>query len=281
MQEFQKNKIGVGVITYNRSDYFSRTINSIPLDKIDVLVAVNDGTPYEKNFYKGVDKVIQHEKNSGVAVAKNNALKYLLDQKCEHIFLLEDDMLILNDNCFEKYIQASKLSGLLHFNYGPGSPFNRKQTIKQFDLHNRHLLNQTSEPNPKLTVNYSKEVSVVFYEHTVAMFSYFHFNVLKEVGLIDEQFYNAWEHVDHTYQIHRHGYHTPFWWFADVKDSDSLLAPQEGAIDNSSIADKGNKWIENVQKGAELYKKKNGYFPAQTPLTSQEDVLNFLKKIKK
>jgi hypothetical protein len=41
-------------------------------------------------------------------------------------------MLILDKNIFNKYIEAYKLSGIHHFNYGPGSPFNRKQDI-QFD----------------------------------------------------------------------------------------------------------------------------------------------------
>lgn len=281
MENYKKNKIGVGVITYKRSDYFRRTISSLPLKKIDLLIAVNDGTPYEEEAYNNIHHVIQHEKNSGVAVAKNSALKYLLKEGCEHIFILEDDMQILREDCFEKYIEASKESNILHFNYGPGSPFNLKQKVKNFDLHNRHLLDQASEPNPKLTINYTHDIGVVLYEHTVAMFSYFHRSVLEKVGLIDEQFYNAWEHVDHTYQIYKAGHHPPFWWFADVKDSHLLLKPQDGAIDNSSIADKGNKWIENVQKGAELYKNKNGHYPAQTKLENQTFVIDFLKKLKK
>jgi cysteine synthase len=61
---------------------------------------------------------------------------------------------------------AHKASGIHHFNYGPGSPFNRKQTIQNFDLHNRHLLDQYTEPNPKLVVDYGK-AKVSLFEHTI------------------------------------------------------------------------------------------------------------------
>ena len=78
------------------------------------------------------------------------------------------------------------------------------------------------------------------------MFSFFTREVLEKVGYIDEQFYNAWEHVDHTYRIALAGYHPPFWWFADIADSEKYLEEAPGAIDNSSIADKKEQW-HNIQ----------------------------------
>ena len=149
---------------------------------------------------------------------------------------IEDDMIILDSSVFSKYIEAYKVSGIHHFNYGPGSPFNRKQDI-QFDLHNRHLLKQDSEPKPKMILDY-KTVKVSLFEHTVAMFSFFTREVLDKVGLFDDAFYNAWEHVDHTYRIIKAGYHPPFWWFADLHNSHEYITEAPGAIDNSSIANK-------------------------------------------
>ena len=52
---------------------------------------------------------------------------------CDYIFIIEDDMLIKKPDVFNKYIEAYQATGIHHFNYGPGSPFNRKQKI-QFDL---------------------------------------------------------------------------------------------------------------------------------------------------
>lgn len=270
--------IGVGIITCNRPDYLRNLLNTIPHDRIDELVVINDGKPVA-NFDFPIEKWIDNPVNLGVGKSKNKAMKHLYDKGCDYIFIIEDDMLIKDASVFDKYIEACKKSGIQHFNYGPGSPFNRKQNI-EFDLHNRHLLDQHSELNPKLVVEYDKNTKVVLYEHSVAMFSFFTRNVIEKVGYIDEEYYNAWEHVDHTYRIIKAGYHPPFWWFADIADSDKYLCEAPGAIDNSSIANKSDQWLKNVTEGREIYKRKHGHYPNQPPYVTKEEVVQCLKKIK-
>jgi GT2 family glycosyltransferase len=280
-------KIGVGIITCNRPAYLKGLLDSIPqICNIDELIIVNDGTPLSKDIASIGDGYdfshvawLQNNINLGVGKSKNKAIKYLMDKECDYIFLIEDDMIILDPTVFQQYIKASKLSGIQHFNYGPGSPFNRKQKIQNFDLHNRHLLDQNTEPNPKIIIDY-KDCKVALYEHTVAMFSFFTREVIEKVGYIDEQFYNAWEHVDHTYCIIKAGYHPPFWWFADLANSHELLTEAPGAIDNSSIANKTEQWQKNVYGGRELYLKKHGHYPNQPPYTTKEEVINTIKQIK-
>lgn len=275
-------KIGVGIITCNRLDYLRNLLKTIPKDKVNELVVVNDGLPVntyvEKEFEFGT--WIDNPVNLGVGKSKNKAIKHLMLHDCDYIFIIEDDMLIKDSTVFDRYIEAYKKSGIHHFNYGPGSPFNRKQTIQDFDLHNRHLLDQHSEPNPKLVIEYSKDIKIALYEHTVAMFSFFTKEVIDKVGYIDEEFYNAWEHVDHTYRIIKAGYHPPFWWFADIADSDKFLTEAPGAIDNSSIASKSEQWSKNVYGGREIYKRKHGHYPNNPPLVLKEEVITILKNLK-
>ena len=275
------SKIGVGIITCNRLDFFKNCLESVLPCSFDELVIVNDGSDTEefRSIDKGPGVVLQNSVNLGVGKAKNRALKHLVDRGCDYIFLLEDDMLILDKTVFDKYIAASKVSGIQHFNYGPGSPFNRKQVIQNFDLHNRHLLDQHSAPNPRLVVDYG-DVKVALYEHTVAMFSFFTKEVLEKVGYIDEEYYNAWEHVDHTYRIIKAGYHPPFWWFADIANSERYLTEAPGAIDNSSIANKSDQWQKNVYEGREIYLRKHGHYPNQPPYVSRQEVINTMKKLK-
>ena len=273
------SKIGVGIITCNRPEYLRNLLNTLPYDRIDTLVIVNDGKPIDTfDLHKGV--MLDNPINLGVGKSKNKAMKHLYDAGCDYIFIIEDDMLIKDVTVFNKYIEAYKASGIHHFNYGPGSPFNRKQTIQNFDLHNRHLLDQHSEPNPKLIIEYSKGVKVALYEHTVAMLSFFTREVLEKVGYIDEDFYNAWEHVDHTYRIIKAGYHPPFWWFADIANSADYLTEAPGAIDNSSIANKTEQWEKNVYGGREIYLKKHGHYPNQPPFITKDEVILIVKKLK-
>ncbi len=271
-------KIGVGIITCNRPQFLRNLLNTLPFNKINELVIVNDGKPItEFDLQTGV--WLDNPFNLGVGKSKNRAMKHLVKKECDYVFIIEDDMLIKDPTVFDRYIEAFNISGIHHFNYGPGSPFNRVQTIQNFDLHNRHLLDQHSQPNPKLVIDYGN-VKIALYEHTVAMFSFFTKTVLEKVGYIDEDFYNAWEHVDHTYRIIKAGYHPPFWWFADIADSHNFLTEAPGAIDNSSIANKTEQWQKNVYGGREIYKKKHGHYPNQPPYVTKEEVVKCLKTIK-
>lgn len=275
------NKIGVGVVTYKRPDYFKTCINSIP--SVDTLVVVNDGDPYEASIYpSSVKEVIQHTKNKSVGVSKNELMRYLVQDGCEHIFLIEDDMEVLKSTVFEEYVKLAKASGIWHLNYGPGSPFNRVQDpeILKMDLAGRHLLDKHSEPKPRLIVEYGNGSKLALYQHSVGMFTYFHRGVIKNLGYHDEHFYNAWEHVELTYRISKAGLHTPFWWFADLWDSTQYLREIEGAIENSVIAKDTEQWKKNVGEGAAWYKHIHGHYPAQIADTTPEQVRNILNTIK-
>lgn len=287
-----KEKIGVGIITYKREHFFKNCYNSIPWDKVDVAVIVNDGPEYNLKDL-GIElnsktTLIQHKENYKLARTKNDALKFLYKAGCEHIFVVEDDTVIEDKNVFEKYIQTSKATGIKHLNYGPGSPFNRKQDPNtHYDLHNRHLCKQDSEPNPRLVVDYGKGVKIALYTHTVAAFVYYHRDCLKIAGYMDEDLNeNAWEHVEHTYRIIKANLHPPFWWFADLDNSERLIKSQKGAIDNSSIATEKDvpweqqEWAKKVARGSEIYKRKHGHYPNQPPNYSQEQVLQILKQLK-
>ena len=280
-------KIGVGIITCNRPHYLKVLLDSISEDcGINELIVVNDGKPLcddvasigEEYDFSHVSW-LQNKENLGVGKSKNKALKYLFEKGCDFIFLIEDDMVILDPSVFKQYIKASKVSGIQHFNYGPGSPFNCKQTLQHFDLYNRHLLDQTSEPDPRLVVDY-KTQKISLYTHVTGMFSFYTKNVLNEIGFIDETYKNAWEHVDHTYQIIKAGCHPPFWWFADIFDSHKFIASQKDAIENSTTSKNTKEWLDNVRENAEIYKSKNGWYPAMTPQSTQEEVVTALKHIK-
>lgn len=277
-----KNKIGVGVVTYKRPDYFKTCINSIP--NVDTLVVVNDGDPYPSDLYPSkIKEVIQHTKNKCVGVSKNELMRFLIQDGCEHIFLIEDDMEVLKPEVFEEYIKAASASGIWHLNYGPGSPFNRVQDpeLLKLDLAGRHLLDKHSQPKPRQIVEYKNGSKIALYQHSVGMFTYFHKGVIKNLGYHDEHFNNAWEHVELTYRIIKAGLHPPFWWFADLWDSTQYIREIEGAIENSVIAKDTEMWKKNVGEGAAWYKHLHGHYPAQVADTDQKVVTEILGNIKK
>ena len=259
------SKIGLGIVTHNRPDYFKEIIKHVPVDVVDELVIVNDGTPYTVADSPGV--LIQHDTNKGVGVSKNDALRHLQSKGCEHFFLMEDDIIIKNKAVFEQYIRASKLTGIQHFNYSQHGWMNRKI------IDNR----PSDVPNPKVEIDYG-DVEIALYMHCVGAFSYYSKRCLDEVGLIDERFFNACEHVDHTYQIIKRNMHPQFWWFADLANTNDFLADIPWSRHTSTISSRTDH-NDLVRAADQVFLSKNGLVPVQIPQAPINEVQQKLKDI--
>jgi len=259
-------KIGVGIITKDRPQFLKKLLDSIDGCNWLDLIIINDGDSFQcpgYNYY-----IHTNETNLGVAASKNKAMKHLLDIGCDHIFLIEDDMFIKDQNIFQAYINASKKSGIQHFNFSQHGFANK-------------IRNNVGEiiANPKITVRYDN-TGISFYQHCVGSFSYYSRKCLEDVGLMDERYYNACEHVDHTYEIIKKGYHPPFWWFADIENSWEYIGDDGWSFETSSICSNPS-FTEYVKKADNIFLKKHGHLPTQTHLVEMDDFGKYLKEIKK
>jgi len=260
------NKIGAAILTCNRVDFFKQCLASIP--GVETLIVVNDGKPYDSDVYtRNVKEVIQHSSNKCVGISKNEALRYLIQDGCQHLFLIEDDMLIKNPDVFNAYIKAAEASGIWHLNFAYHGPANFKP-------------GQYGVKNPRQIVDYENGIEIGLNPNSVGSFSYYLRGVIKSIGYMDERFQNAWEHVDHTYRIIKAGLHPPFWWFADLANSDEYINELASSEVNSVIR-KTSEWTEGMQKGAQWYAQKHGFIPTKTPDTPPEKVLAICEDIQK
>ena len=146
-----KDTIGVGIITCNREKFLKKCLASLPRHKFHQIVLVNDGDSadfkdksnmsprryvYSKNqlmgsyFYTGGGR--------SVGFAKNWAIKELMkfgrsvelaqwpgdQQSVEHFFLIEDDIIIKDENVFEK------AQGIINANrHSKGNVISRKKKV--------------------------------------------------------------------------------------------------------------------------------------------------------
>lgn len=255
-----KGKIGVGVTTYNSEEYYKALYNSLPLDKIDVLVTVNGGDSY-KDEYKG--NWIQHSENVYPSVCRNDCINFLLQRNCEHIFIIEDDMILKSEDIFQKYIQASKESGLKYFSFvstswESGTPGKR---------------------TPRLTVEYKNNVSISFFQNMCNEFTYHHRSCYEKVGLYDSNYRDPWD-IDMAYRESQQDYAAPFWWFADVTGSDDLVMNNPSAVSRLQGARTDGSREQRIQKEWEYFIKKHGQHVTQIPNVSKEEVVAKLKRLK-
>lgn len=249
---------------------FVELLRAVHIDKADndhKIIVVNDGEPYSLDTYYSspleADHILQHPINLGVGLSKNDAMKWLLEQGCEHIFLIEDDIIVKNSLVFEHYIETAKISGLQHLMYGYHGPANKVGP----------------HPHPRLITMYSDCYGVAFNRHCVGAFCYYTRECLEKCGLNDPGFVNAFEHVEHTYRLHKAGYTAPYWWFPDMHDSFKYLDEIACSEVNSTIRPRPD-WQSNIMKGFANFEKLHGVSPVMVPDTTQEQVVEFLKKIK-
>ena len=275
------HKIGINISTCDRPEYLNKLLESIR-DCEHIVCICDDGhDKVDTSDYKKFNKIDSEEPRSGVAKNKNNGLKYLLDKQCDYIFSLEDDCTISDLRVFDLYIEACNATGIQHFNYGPGSPWNRKQDDPSIigNLSRRTEASQLGEPMPRMIVQYTENISISLYQHVVGMFSFFSKKCLDTVGIMDERFYNAWEHVDHTLQTIKNNMHPPFWFFADIVNSHEFIHEQLNEKANTSLSKSEDEFNDLVIKGAEQFRIKNDTFPGKIPDTDTVTVRESLKTI--
>lgn len=272
-------KIGLAIITKQPRDTFPDAFDFWH-HMVDHVVVVNDGDEftydwdsnfrnlYVSRFPETTLTYIKNPENLGVAASKNKGMRHLLDQGCDHIFIMEDDMRIKDNGIFRAYINASKKSGIQHFNFSQHGFANKIRDDAGNII-----------PNPKITVKYG-DIGISFYQHCVGSFSYYSKKCLDDVGLMDERYYNACEHVDHTYEIIKKGYHPPFWWFADIENSWEYIGDDGWSMETSSICSSPD-FVENVKNSDDVFVKKHGHLPVQTPSTEMSEFAKSLKEIKK
>jgi glycosyltransferase involved in cell wall biosynthesis len=275
-------KIGLAIITKQPRDTFPEAFDFWH-HRVAHVVVVNDGDEFTydwsggfRNKYVGrfpetTLTYIKNPENLGVATSKNKAMQHLLDQGCEHIFIMEDDMRIIDNGIFDAYIEASKKSGIQHLMFGYHGPAN-KNGISH------------GTPCPRLVVDYG-DFSLAFNQHCVGAFCYYSRKCLEDVGLIDEKFRNAFDHVSHSYELALKGYSTPYWWWADLANSLDYIEEQACSEENSSIKtpESMQKWQDNIRGSMDYFKEKFGMFPFGSDGvrdTEEQSVLTFLKNVR-
>lgn len=261
--EYIKDKIGVGIITYNSEEYFKALYSSIDKSFVNELVVVNGGNEYTEKY--DCDW-IQHKKNHYPAQSRNDCATYLMNRKCEHIFLIEDDMIIKDSNIFNEYIKTSKVSGIKYFSYvsmgGECGP--------------------PHERTPRTMVDYGNNIKVNLYMNMCNEFTYHHYDAFKEVGLYDsaDEMRNAFD-VDLVYRETKiNKWTTPFWWFADIYNSDNYIQNNPNATSRLQAERPDGSRQQLVSQTLSFFKNKHNTSVNQIPDVDRDTVMHTLKRLK-
>lgn len=247
---YKNKKIGIGIITYNRQESFNKVITAIKdIDYIDSIIIIkHKDKPYNnyhpKNFVNNKINYINVINDLGVASAKNAAFDFLLKNQSDHIFIIEDDIEVIDKNVFKYYIDTAKANNIEHLNFC--------NTLK------KSLCN----------IN-----GLSFYHNLYAGFQYFTRHSLEIVGLMDERYINLLEHVEHTYRFHLMGFSAPkFHVFPDIENSIKYFNFKE---DNETSIVKSEEYNQNLINGFRYFFERYGIEIRNIQPPTYQELVNF------
>lgn len=117
--------------------------------------------------------------------------------------MIEDDIEIVDNNVFKKFIDTAKAFNVGHMNWN---------TLPAVDH------------NPTYTIINSDGISIDISFRICGSFSYFTYNALQYCGLInDAQFVNALEHIEHAYRMSLMKFAPPFYAFPCISNCCAYL----------------------------------------------------------
>jgi len=258
-------KIGVGIITCNRPDFLKKLVASLEqCCYIDEVVIINDGDKVSNLNIPFKHTLINNDTNINVGASKNKAMRHLLDKKCEYIFTLEDDIIIKDKNIFKDYINASIETGLQHFNFG---------------FSQRENLDSSLNPVYRKIIDYGNDVKLVLTKNILGACTFYTREALMTIGLHHHSFNKGHgDHLELTYRAFKHGYGTPFWWFADIFNSWDKIENQSNFTTDSVV--RSENFADKFQEARDIFKSLHGYDIFKIKDVGEEQVIKYLKKTK-
>jgi hypothetical protein len=134
-----------------------------------------------------------------------------LRSKADYLFLIEDDVEILDTNCFQKYIDVSKEFNFKHLNA---------------------ILKQDERNQIKYTLAHKVDICNILYGY----FSFFTRECIETAGLLSTKLSNqCWEHIEYTARIHKlFNFKPEFFHFPDIIDSYKMIRYQNAKSTSST-----------------------------------------------
>ena len=228
----------LGICTYNRPVFLEKTAKAVTkhLGGYPVYVYDDGSSPKHRGAYTRAFKAlpgahVASGPNRGVAYAKNQLLKAMLDDGADWVLISEDDIAPRTPDAIEHYVRACEASGLHHLAFAHHGPAN--------------------VDGPAI-----RNGVIEYYPHAVGAWCIYSRECLEKVGLFDENFVNAWEHVEHTLRIAEAGYTSGAYRFADAAGSAEHVRELPGSI-NASVIRPRSDWSANIVAGMAYWRREH------------------------
>lgn len=254
------NNTLIGIVTRNDFQNYKKLQDSITscydLGGFTFLV-INDGQSYSSNEY--AFQYIQNPRTKNNAGCYNIILRKAVNESFDHVFIVHDNIELLDGGVFSKYQETAYETGIPMFNFGlSATPTPPKGELKS---------------NSRAIINYTETCGITLNADTTSAFNYLHSSVVEKVGYYDERYKSVMESADYMYRAVEAGYAAPWGWFADIANAEKFLK-----IHKSNDTQDGLR--ARIMHAAGLFKHKFQLLPEQLPNPPIESVKTELKLLK-
>jgi hypothetical protein len=117
-----RGRVGLGITTWKRPELYARCRDSVVEHLsgiVDEVYLIQDGgDPY---IFPSPDgwMAVSHGVNKGWAESKNEALQFMVDTGCDHLFMMEDDTTVTSPKAVTGYVDAALENGMHYMTAHP------------------------------------------------------------------------------------------------------------------------------------------------------------------
>lgn len=227
-----KPKIAIGISTKNRSKSFGELVYSIfnftsRASEYEIFV-VDDASDTNYSYPD-----FRFDTSVGISTVKNKCLQLCYESGAEHIFLMDDDVRVLNHDWHLPYINSGEHHLCATFLPHNGTFISKKLIEKKFSIDfcsNKDLLDRSQRQFPEIEFT-----ETLLKRHLLGngYCLYFTRHCIETVGGFDTNYNNKYEHCDLSRRIFNAG--LTKYMYQDVINSNELIycLDQDNAIQRS------------------------------------------------
>ena len=131
-----------------------------------------------------------------------------------------------------------------------------------------------------MIVQYSPELSLSFYGNMCNEFTYHHRTCFEKYGSYDSNLRDLFD-VDMVYRQSKYNPNvSPFWWFADITNSDEFIENNPVAVSRLQTERPDGSREQIIGKMYEYFASKHNINIQDIPNTSNDNFIKFLKQTK-
>ena len=254
----------LGIVLYtqgNNKRNLKNCLKSLTNFKDNVIV-VCDGTLPGIDELEGFETK-EYKSTIFASGCYNYGLRHLLNKGVEHFFIVNDNVMILEDRLFDDYINVNSQTkiGFMASSTESDDPYGKGK-------------------NNKLTLELKEGYQLLLNKGFNGYLLYLTRETIKKVGFFDERYKGAFEGSDYYKRASDKGVTSYFGWFADVKGSSNNILYQTNRPDSIHPVFNSDTVEDRIIKSMKVFNLKFKTQPQNLfEIYSQKDVVQKLKNL--